>query len=160
MPLPATPPRCLSGFRASRVESADAGLPSPEGFASFALGCHCGHDIWRVLGNWFEDTTYFVGPLFAECSHCCARLRIIDTGIDGYNGEIGVGIVEDDVSKITWYCDKFGASDGYLLASFGYHFEPDAEDMPRLQDYFDAFILAHLCRASRKAIQVTMFDCA
>lgn len=85
---------------------------------------------------------------------------MINTAIDGYNGEIGVGIVEDNVPKVTWVCDKCGASDGCLLASFGYHFEPDAEDMPRLQDYFDAFILTHICKEARRTVQVTMFDCA
>jgi len=158
--LPVLPPRCLRGFRIRRVESADVGLPFPEGFTSFALGCPCGHETWRVLGNWFEDTTELVGPLIAECSHCGLRLRIIDTAIDGYDGEIGDGIVEDDASKAIWVCDKCGISDGLLIASFGYHFEPDADDLPRLQDLFDVFILTHVCAKSRTAVQVTMFECA
>lgn len=159
-PLPALGPRCLNRFRTSRVEPADVGVPLPEGFNSYSLGCRCGCDIWRVLGNWFENTTEFVGPLFAECSNCGTRLRIIDTTVDGYNGEIGGGIVEDDVPNVTWVCKICGATNGCLLASFGYQFEPDAEDMPRLQDYFDAFILTHICVKSRKAVQITVFDCA
>jgi hypothetical protein len=158
--LPAFPPRCLSKFRVHRVESTGVGLPIPDGFNSYALACHCGHDTWRVLGNWFENTTEFIGPLFAECSHCGARLRIIDTAVDGYDGEIGDGIVEDDTPSATWVCSECGSSDGALVASFGYQFEPDAEIMPRLQDYFDAFILTHLCRTSRRTVQVTVFECA
>lgn len=158
--LPALPPRCLSAFRVFSVESADAGLPIPDGFNSYALACHCGHDTWRVLGSWFENTTEFVGPLFAVCSNCGARLRIINTATDGFNGEIGDGIVEEDTPNVTWVCAECGASDGSLIASFGYHFEPDAEIAQRQQDYFDAFILTHVCKESRRTVQVTMFDCA
>lgn len=158
--LPSLPPRCLKEFKSRWVDSKEAGLPFPASFTSYALGCHCGHDTWSVLGNWFENTSCFVGPLLAECSHCGARLRIINTAIDGYNGEIGDGIVEDDDATVKWSCQQCGESDGVLIASFGYQFEPDPEDLPRLQDLFDAFILTHVCQKSHEKVEVAMFDCA
>jgi hypothetical protein len=113
-----------------------------------------------VLGNWLDNTTEFIGPLFAECSHCAARRRIINTAIDGYNGEIGVGIVEDVAPHVTWICGECCMAEGSLVASFGYQFEPDAEELERLQDYFDAFLLTHVCGTLRSTVQVAMFDCA
>ena len=98
IPLPTVAPRCLNRFGLRRVSSADAGLPIPNGFVAYELECHCGCDVWRVLGNWFGNTAEFVGPLYAECSRCGSRLRIINTATDGFNGEIGDGIVEDEDS--------------------------------------------------------------
>ena len=142
------------------VESTDVGLPMPNGFNSYALACGCGNDTWRVLGKWFDNATEFVGPLFAECVQCGARRRIINTATDGFNGEIGDGIVEADTPRDLWVCSKCGSSDGPLVASFGYHFEPDAEISQRQHDYFDVFILTHICGVASHAVQVAMFDCA
>lgn len=160
IPLPTLAPRCLDKFRVDRQESAAAGLPIPDSFTSYALGCHCGCVIWRVLGNWLGETAEFEGPLYAQCSNCGSRLRIINTATDGFNGEIGDGIVEDETAIATWMCCECGTAEGFLITSFGYHFEPDEDVRLRMQDYFDAFILTHVCANSRATVQVSMFDCA
>jgi hypothetical protein len=159
-PIPTIAPRCLNQFRVRPVSSRDAGLPVPEGFATWALGCPCGDDRWRVLGNWFAFPLEFEGPLHAECSKCGCRLRLINTATDGYNGEIGVGIVEAETAREMWTCPDCGTPEGSLLASFGYQYEPDGENTDRLQDFFDAFLLTHLCLESRQPVRVAMFDCA
>jgi hypothetical protein len=113
-----------------------------------------------VLGNWYGETAEFEGPLYAQCCNCGSKLRIINTATDGFNGEIGDGILEDETANATWVCQECGATEGFLIASFGYHFEPDEAIAGRFQDYFDALILTHVCKKSRQTVQVSMFDCA
>jgi hypothetical protein len=159
--LPSLAPRCLSPFAYRQVTPSDAGLPEDVNFNSFALVCSCGADDWRVHGYWLGNREAFIGPLAVECTQCAAKLELIDTDKDGHDAEIGDSCVERGSGPRTiWICDECKSSDGRLIASFGYQFEPDAEVALRQQDYFDAFILTHLCRASRRMVQVAMFDCA
>lgn len=101
-----------------------------------------------------------MGPLVAVCVQCDAERRVINIQTDGYNGEIGAGMDEDEAPRSTWTCDRCGKSEGRLLASFGYQLEPESDELPRLHDFFDAFILTHECLTPRATFQVTMFDCA
>lgn len=130
-------------------------------FNSFALTCSCGEAKWRVRGNWFEgETAEFIGPLFAECSTCGRALRIIDTSIHGYDGEIGDGIVEEHGAKDLWTCPQCSMHEGSLIVSCGYQYDPDQDIASHPQDFFDAFILTHLCTDSGKPVQITVFECA
>lgn len=159
--LPPLPPRCLLPFACHKVSPAAAGLPEGLHFNSFTLICPCGGDIWKLHGYWLGDREALIGPLAVECTQCAAVRELIDTTKDGHDAEIGDSLAEQGAGpRTTWICENCSATSGPLIASFGYQFEPDAEAAVRQQDYFDAFILTHLCGASRKPQQVTMFDCA
>jgi hypothetical protein len=158
--LPSLPPRCLKNFRIQKVRPQDAGLPTDVDFNSYLLRCSCGRDLWRVSGNWFHGTTEFVGPLIVECVQCAVRHRLIERSIDGFNGEIGDGVSEPDEASDVWSCPNCGKPEGCLIASFGYQFEPSEDIALRQHDYFDTFILTHVCQGSTNPVQITVFDCA
>jgi hypothetical protein len=159
--LPSIPPRCLHSFSYRQVKPQDAGLPRSVTFNCFTLVCPCGSDVWRVHGYWLGLREDFVGPLAVQCVSCRVVRELINTDRDGYDAEIGDSCVESGKgARQVWMCDSCKSSDGPLIASFGYQFEPDAEVALRHQDYFDAFILTHFCRKRRKAVQVAMFECA
>ena len=111
------------------------------------------------MGNWFENTKEFVGPLIAVCSRCAKHQRLIDRAIDGYNAEIGDPFPDEDEANDMWFCIRCNNKEGRLIASFGYQYDLDTTE-PRLQDYFDCFLLTHTCLTSASTIQVAMQDCA
>lgn len=157
--LPTIPPRCLQEFRAALVPNSSAGLSAEYAwFTSFALACRCGNDEWQVRGNSL-DPTEFVGPLFAVCTQCTLQQRLIDRTLDGYNAEIGDNFLEESEAHDVWGCPRCQHAEGRLIASFGYQYDFDPAE-PRLQDYFDCFLLAHVCMHGDQAVQVAMCDCA
>ena len=113
-----------------------------------------------MLGTWLDKGHELAGPLFAMCPQCNINLRIIDRSRDGYDGEIGDGIDEGDAGmSAVWSCGVCGRTKGKLIASFGYQYEANEND-ERLHDFFDAFILSHICPDSGEPVVITAFECA
>lgn len=159
--LPSEPPRCIKPFGYARVQTSVAGLPSGVNFNCFKLICRCGHDIWRVHGYWLGNRDGFIGPLAIRCAKCGELQELIDTDKDGHDAEIGDSSLERrSGARSEWECNSCNSSSGRLIASFGYQFEPDDEVARRPQDYFDTFILTHICLDNGNAVEVAMFDCA
>lgn len=159
--LPSLPPRCLLPYTYRQIAPADASLPRNVDFNSFELMCPCGNQEWHLNGYWFGNKEDFIGPLETQCTGCNAQQELIDTQKDGHDAEIGDSYgAQGTGTRTVWCCHECNSSAGRLIASFGYHFEPDAEVALRPQDYFDAFILTHVCKSKHGTVQVTMFDCA
>jgi len=159
--LPSSPPRCLLPYAYRQLAPSVAGLPGDVCFNTFELLCPCGNDEWCLDGYWFGNKEDFIGPLTTKCTECNVKRELIDTQNDGHDAEIGDSYgARGTGTPTTWICHECNSSAGRLIASFGYHFEPDAEVALRPHDYFDAFILTHVCKAKQATVQVTMFDCA
>lgn len=113
-PVPDRSPRCLRNVPIQHVPAQTVGFPLPEGFTTYRIKCSCSHPVWKIEGNWFEESTEFVGPLIATCQKCGSTVRIIITATDGHNGEIADGIVEEATTSATWSCPECNFhSDGF-----------------------------------------------
>ena len=161
--LPSEAPRCLQPFSYRRVQSAIAGVPPDSSYNSYRLVCPCGSDVWRTYGYWIPDGKELDDPLDIECCRCHAIRRLIDLKHDGYDGEIGSPWGPPTGREGVWRCPTCNSTDGHLIASFGYHYEPFDADEPeakRVQDFFDAFLLRHYCLNAEIPVEVATFECA
>lgn len=82
---------------------------------------------------------------------------------DGYNGEQAGNSLECGTGeRVEWRCSKCKRETGVIIASFGYQYdvEPDDETMPRIQDFFDAFVLTHVCDKATKPVRMAVLECA
>jgi hypothetical protein len=142
-----------------------AGLPGDALFNCFAIGCPCGNRQVTVLGYWrtsdIGGEAVFVGPLAIRCPECAATYELIDPAKDGYNGEMGdSSTLRGTGSPSAWRCPVCEDTQGALVASFGYQFEPDDGEHGHWHDFFDTFILTHLCNKDQRPIEITIFECA
>ena len=162
--LPSEAPRCLQSFGTRRVESAEAGLPPDASFNSYRLVCPCESDVWRVHGYSILDGREFDDPLDVECCRCHEIRRLINRERDGYDGEIGASARDRSSGpKDVWRCPQCNSTHGHLIVSLGYQFEPFDPGEPeanRPQDFFDAFLLWHICLNADVLVEVVTFECA
>ncbi len=158
--VPPRPPTCLQDFVCRAVPAAEVGLPADADFNTYVLECPCGQDTWSVEGTWFEGRSCFVGPLFAVCTSCGWRHRLIDLSRDGYDASIGDGIDEGASSEDTWACPRCGLNAGQVAASLGYQYDEESGERASRHDLFDAFILTHLCTKDEARVEIAVFECA
>lgn len=152
--LQRTPPRCLSGFRATLLDF----VSDDHHLARWNLACQCGESRGSVLGHPLgtvnpqaDHLKFLLSPLGFECSRCGVVTSIIDVAQHGYDGEMGHR--DRDTQRVgppsRYACTACSGRHFSMVAGFMHsHFE-HLEDYPALtptaQDYFDGFGLEVEC---------------
>ena len=169
--LRATPPTCLSGFKAS-----PSGLRGVifDGHGSnlnkiYHLSCSCGRDSFFVLGHVRESPLnqepIFVSPLALKCASCEKVMELIDTDKHGFNGEMGASSTIRGTGRRTAYDhDQCGVQPFTIHVRFE-HSSETLEDSTghftgREQDFFSWFSLIGKCDKCKTLLHLTDFECA
>ena len=159
---PSKPPRCLLALKYIEVSQEAVGIPSEFDFTTYELRCpDCGCDKLQVFAPMIEENVPN-SPIEVRCAECHLSAQLFDRNRDGYDAEVEeCGDAEDKGPLNFWACSACGRSSGKLFASFGYQYAVDEGEVPdQIQNFFDAFILTHICEETKRPSVVAVFECA
>jgi hypothetical protein len=175
------PPRCLAGFQLRgdteitrhvvRAMYSHYDEPPVVAFELHAndrdqKGTLLGHYLERQWPPDFGGGKIMVSPLAIRWEPSRETVQVIDCTQHGCSAELGRPRAhahsQNPLSE--WRNPNGERIDPLFVACFSYPSdfgdETPAEMKSRPQDFFDMFLLAAYCRASRKAFFVTEFECA
>ena len=184
------PPRCIKGFVATPTELPDveheghaslselkASMPETEIDAPehcnplFALACACGSKLHTVHGYRWTDPSgevlpTLLSPLSLKCAGCKKSTVVYDSGIHGYNAELGHGpnTMRAEGELVIDTCMDCEGTAMEVMARFEYPddlLNGDFEDFAgREQDLFTWFSLMGTCSKCRQTMGFTDLECA
>jgi hypothetical protein len=185
------PPRCVAGFSARptglpgvefdghvSMSQLDFGAPpgvtidAPEHINPvFALSCRCGSDrhyvhCYRWVNAAFNNAVVILSPLVLECAACRTMTELLDTGVHGYDSELGHGsaTVRAQGDRVVFECPSCGRQPLEAFARFEYPDDLFDGDFPefdgREQDLFTWFSLVGRCPQCSQMLPIADFECA
>jgi hypothetical protein len=167
------PPRCLDGFTKQRARLGGVTFNGhgEDVNTVFRLQCTCGHGKQFVLGHFWQDpdaadALVFLSPLALRCEACAQVAELFDSGLHGYEAELGGPPVSKrgEGERADFPCPRCGVQPFEVFARFEYPgnlFEDDSESVRgREQELFSWFTLVGICPGCTRLVEIADFECA
>jgi hypothetical protein len=136
----------------------------------FALSCRCGRDrqyvhCYRWVNPDYGGEAVTLSPLDLECTACRAITPLLDTDMDGYDGELGgSATARGEGVRTVFECPTCGRQPLQTFVRFEYPDDLFDGDFPefagREQELFTWFNLVGKCPQCSQLLTVADFECA
>jgi hypothetical protein len=167
------PPRCIAELKPTlaQLTRTQLGLCAGDLLTTFLLRCRCGALALVLEGyHWNNPDCHndycFLSPLTLFCASCGARTAMYDSGVHGYDCELGHRDcnAREQGRHGAFPCAACGGDAHEVYASFSYpddlFDDPDDPWHGRQQEFFDGFFVHVRCQTCGKLREAGSWECA
>lgn len=128
----------------------------------FELSCAgCGGHVFEIIHKsvWLDEPA---SPICTRCVRCETQLLLFDSNLHGYNAQYDDGSATQGCeNERPWTCPNCNSA-GIIVACYDYCYPSDDEvfSEQNAEDWFDVFVLFHICLTDQSIHFVTGIECA